>query len=163
MKRLLTLAAFAAFSSLMTPAIAPRAEPSSPAFPTEPGKVETDAQDQAWQKDFDTACGRTQDGPSRVAPDAGECQRLADREPRCLSYRDFASTYLDMRDGGALPANVAEGLKAMEKNTALYPPEFFNAVRRLYQIAFFTDREKLGTNAEFSTRAYRACISGHLM
>lgn len=160
MSRIFALAAFAAIGSL-TAVASISAEPSPPAFATDPGKVETEAQDQIWQKDLDTACGRLPDQQGHAAPDEHECQRLADQEPRCFAYRDFASTYLDMRDGGALPANVAEGLKAMEKNTQLYPTDFFNAVRRLYQIAFFTDREKLGTNAEFSTRAYRACMAGH--
>ena len=162
MRRVFALAAFAAIGFL-TAMAAVGAEPSPPAFSTDPGMVETEAQDQTWQKDFDTACGRLPDKESRTAPDAPECQRLADREPRCLSYRDFASTYLDMRDGGVLPENVAKGLPAMETNTQLYPRDFFNAIRRLYQIVFFSERETLGTNAEFSIRAYRACMAGHVL
>ena len=160
MNRMLASAAFSAIA-LSTVAAGPQA--TSPAFTTDPAKMETEAQDQIWQQKLNEACGRATDKQAPAAPDKEACQSLADQEPRCLGYRDFASTYLDMKDGGALPTNIAESLATMEKNTQLYPRDFFNALRRLYQIAFFTDREKLGSNAEFSERAYRACMSGHLL
>jgi len=145
------------------PAIAADAQPAVPAFTTDPSQVETEAGDKIWKANLDKACAylKTMRVPSKS--EAQECQRLADHEPRCLEYRDFASIYLRMKDGGAVGLDVAEGLKAMEKNTALYPTDFFNAIRRLYQIVFFTDRRKLGTNDAFSERAYQACMSGHLL
>lgn len=162
MNRILASAAFSAIV-LSAPAAVAGPQAASPAFTTDPAKMETEAQDQIWQQKLNTACGRATGQQAPAASDKDACQRLADQEPRCLGYRDFASTYLDMKDGGALPTDIAESLAAMEKNTELYPRDFFNALRRLYQIAFFTAREKLGTNAEFSDRAYRACMSGHLL
>jgi hypothetical protein len=157
--------AVAAFSTIgfLTPAIAIAAQPAVPAFTTDPSKVETEARDQAWKRDLGKACGKIESQRNYSASDLLECQSLADQEPRCLSYKDFAAIYLQMKDGGAVATDVADGLAAMEKNTELYPPDFFNAVRRLYQIVFFTDREKLGTTDEFSARAYRACMSGRLL
>jgi hypothetical protein len=162
MNRTFAVAAFSAIGFL-TPAIAIAAQPAVPAFTTDPSKVETEARDQAWKMDLDKACGKIAGQRNYSASDLLECQSLADQEPRCLSYKDFAAIYLQMKDGGAVATDVAEGLAAMEKNTELYPPDFFKAVRRLYQIVFFTDREKLGTTDEFGERAYRACMSGRLL
>lgn len=156
------LAATSAIIFLMS-AVAAAAQPAYPAFTTDPSKIETESQDQAWKRDLDEACRYLNGTRTPSDSEAQECRRLADQEPRCLGYRDFASIYLRMKDDGAVPTDVAQGLASMEKNTELYPRDFFNAVRRLYQIVFFTDRKSLGTNDEFSERAYRACMSGHLL
>ena len=162
MNRTFALAAITAINLFM-PMASIGAQATVPAFTTDPSKMETEAQDQAWKRDLDTACERIKDKRNYSASELLECQRMADQEPRCLVYKDFAAIYLQMKDGGAVPTDVAEGLAAMEKNTQLYPRDFFNAVRRLYQIVFFGDRTTLGTNDEFSDRAYRACMSGHLL
>lgn len=136
---------------------------AQPAFTTDPSKMETEAQDKAWKKDLDKACRYLKGTRTPSPSEAEECRRLADEEPRCLLYKDFASIYWKMRDGGGALTDVAEGLAAMQKNTELYPRDFFNAIRKLSQVIFFTDRDKLGTNEEFSGRAYRACMSGQLL
>jgi hypothetical protein len=162
MKRTFALAALAAIV-LLTPMARVGAEPSYPAFTTDRSKVETEAQDQVWKRDLDKACAPFRDQRAYTEAESQECQRLADHEPRCLSYKDFAGIYLKMREEGAVATDVAKGLEAMQKNTQLYPPDFSSAVRRLFQTAFFTDRKQLGTVEEFSARAYRACMSGHLL
>jgi len=161
MKRIVLPAAFAAITVLV-PSAGVRAA-LYPAFTTDPAQLETEAKDQAWKEALDKACAPIRDPHDRSDADARECQRLADQEPRCLGYKDFAAIYLKMRDSGAVATDVAEGVAAMQKNTALYPPDFSNAVRHLFQIVFYTDRAKLGTPEEFSARAYRACMSGHLL
>jgi hypothetical protein len=161
MKRVLPLAALAAIL-LLIPLAGVRAA-LYPAFTTDPAQLETEAKDQAWKKKLDEACAAIRDPHDRSDTDARECQRLADEEPRCMGYKDFAAIYLKMRDNGAIATDVAEGVAAMQKNTALYPPDFSSAVRHLFQVVFFTERSKLGTPEEFSARAYRACMSGHLL
>jgi hypothetical protein len=160
MKRILALAALAA---AQLPAPVAGANPLYPAFTADPAQVETEAKDQLWKNKLDEACAAIRNPHDRSDTDAQECQRLADQEPRCLGYKDFAAIYLKMRDSGVLPMDAAQGVEAMQKNTALYPPDFSNAVRRLYQLVFFTDRGKLGTPEEFGARAYRTCMAGHLL
>jgi hypothetical protein len=80
-----------------------------------------------------------------------------------MGYRDFAALYLQMKDDGIAATEVAASFGAMEKNTALYPADYFIAIRRLYQVAFFSDRKSLGSVAAFGERAYRACMSGRLL
>jgi hypothetical protein len=162
MKRTFVWAALAAIDFL-TPMAGVGAEPTYPAFTTDRSKFESEAQDQIWKQDLDKACAPFRDHRAHSQSEEQECQRLADQEPRCLSYKDFAGIYLKMRDDGAVATDVAKGVEAMQKNTQLYPPDFSNAARRLFQIAFFTDRNQLGTVEEFSARAYRACMSGHLL
>lgn len=162
MKPVLAAAALAAFACL-PPVARAAADPSYPAFTTDPADIETAAKDQIWQRDRDKACAQFRNQTAFSAPEAEACQRLADQQPRCLGYRDFAAIYLKMRDDGAVYADVAEGVTAMKQNTRLYPPDFYNALRKLFQLVFFTEREKLGTVEEFSARAYGACMAGHLL
>ncbi len=158
MNRALTLAAFSAAIFLLSMA-AVHAQ-TVPAF-SDASDPETEAKDKSWEADVAKACGHPQDKRKNTVADVQECQRLTDREPRCLTYKDFAGIYLQMRDNGSVLTDVAAGLAAMEKNTDLYPRDFFNAIRRLSQIVFLADRKGLGPGDQFAERAYRTCMTGH--
>jgi hypothetical protein len=161
MKCALVLACVFAIAVSRT-AVAADVPAGHPAFNND-ANIETEAQDLAWKKDLDTACAylKTNRVPSKDQAEA--CARLADSEPRCMGYRDFAALYLKMKDDGIAATDVADSFAAMEKNTALYPADYFIAIRRLYQVAFFSDRKSLGSAEKFGERAYRACMSGRLL
>ena len=133
---------------------------------------ETYEQDKVWSDRIaHGACTRLRNRYTDSPTDIADCNRDYAMTPMCISYKGFASAWYDMANDPnpavSSPAFAMTnlnnlGAKGQITDPPYYQdPQFREALHRLLNVAFSSNRVKWGTRDKFADYAYKSCMERH--